>query len=326
MNTRIPPAYSVRAQSLVGALLCLITAACGSTGTDQQPRVGADDSRGAAGQDSGASGGASGSKATGGVGNASGASGGAGAKSGADASGGSNAGSGAFSGTGGKGSSIEFGYCPGEKDSGYLPCATEADCSSPTPLCRDEPYSGAGRCGACRLPPHPCTDDTSCGGEVCVPFTDPCACSPTQGQCSSACTATSCASDEQCSSTGHCVAKSCTSDWTCQPGYRCAAAVTTGTDKHGCEPVPCASGYACPSGSTCSTDASVARDPHGCAAIHCGQPGAAACPVNTDCVTNAQGSGCITRKCKTSNDCDCGTCRSGTCANRPGVCLPPPPV
>jgi hypothetical protein len=236
-------------------------------------------------------------------------------------------GSGAFSGTGGnKGSGVELGYCPGQvPPQGYAACATDADCSGSTPLCRDEQYSGAARCGACYAPAMPCTDDAACANGICGPFTNPCACSAGMSECTAACTATSCAYDEQCASSGHCVPKSCTAGWTCPMNDRCAATGATGADPHGCAPVPCAEGYTCPSGSACSADASASRDPHGCVAIHCSQSSGSVCPVNWQCLASLPGSGCAIRKCNTSSDCDCGTCRQGICGNRPGICLPFPP-
>jgi len=299
--------------------LCVLTStACGSS-TAASANAADHGDPGAAGSASGGvanGGGAAGNPAVGGA---------ASGRGGMPNAGGG--GSGAFSGAGGKnGSGIELGYCPGQAPlQGYAACASDDDCSGSTPLCRDEQYRGAPQCGLCYSPTKPCTDDAACANGICGPFTNPCACSSGMGECTAACTATSCAFDEQCASSGHCGPQSCTAGWTCLAGYRCAATGVAGADPHGCAPVPCAEGYTCPSGTTCSADTSASRDPHGCAAIHCSQSGGSVCPVNFECIPSSSGSGCAIKKCKTSNDCDCGTCRQGTCANRPGMCFSFPP-
>jgi len=320
MNEPLSPEVSRFPWGFACVILFVGVGACGSSGGDQHPVVLAgDNAGGASGQSSGGtSAGSSGSKATG--------AGAGGTNSrGGGSSGTGNGESGTGGGTGGKGSSVAVGYCPGETPrSGYAACATDADCSGSTPLCRNEPYSGAGLCGACYRPTVECTDDASCGSGVCAPYTNSCSCSPNLRECAAACTATSCTSDEECANSGHCVSRSCTNGWTCQAGYRCNTAGAS-ADTHGCEPVLCTSGYSCPTGYICSAAGAASVDPHGCLVIHCSQPGGVVCPTNSECVATSPGPGCEIRKCKTSSDCECGTCRSGFCASRPGICLPQPP-
>jgi hypothetical protein len=323
MSKPISRQLSVYPQRLACLLLCLGAIACGSTTGDLRAGAGAGDSPGgSAGQSTGGTSGAGGSKPTGaGAGGESAASGG---RAGASGSGSGGSGADASAGMGGKGSGVDLGYCPGQMPrDGYAACATDADCTGSTSLCRDQPYSGAGLCGACFQPTPPCTDDAGCSPGVCAPYTHPCACSSGLKACVSACTATSCPSDQQCAS-GHCVPRSCMSDWTCEAGYRCAAAGAATKDSHGCEPIPCTDGYTCPSGTTCDA-ASASKDQRGCVVIHCSQPGGYVCPTNDDCVVGSPGSGCVLRKCKASSDCACGTCRNGSCADQPGICLSPPP-
>jgi hypothetical protein len=329
MNEPISRSSSLQRHGFACALWCVGISACGASTTDRHPEGGAGDNpagashRSAGGTSSGSGGSQPAAEDAGGSSGGSDESSGAG--SGAAATIG---GSGGMGGTGGgKEPGVELGYCPGEVPrSGYAPCATDANCSGSTPLCRNEPYSGSGLCGACFQPPEPCTSDASCAAGVCAPFTDPCACSAGLRICVAACTATSCASDEECASSGHCVPRSCAADWTCQQGYRCSTPEAGSADKHGCEPVLCTDGYTCPSGFTCSPEVRASRDPHGCSAIHCSEPDGYVCPVNRDCVASSPGNGCVTRQCKISSDCECGTCRGGTCANGPGICLPLPPV
>ena len=80
-------------------------------------------------------------------------------------------------------------------------------------------------------------------------------------------------------------------------------------------------GYTCGAGFVCNGDA--ATYAHGCAVIDCSQTAGYVCPTNTDCSATPPNSRCVTRKCTTSSDCQCGTCLDGSCANRPRICLPP---
>ena len=295
--------------------LVLVGASCnGSTGSaDGGGTGGASDGTGGAG--------ASGSGGTGGQG-------GQGGSAGQLGVGGHGSGSGGSTGSGGsggaKGSGIVLLYCPGETQwTGYTLCATAADCTAGMPNCQSAPYGST--CGTCSRPTSPCAVDTDCTTGVCAPFTGPCSCQGGLLGCAAACTATSCPSDQQCATSGHCVPRPCTGNWTCDAGFRCNAGAA-GADVHGCEPVPCGGGFACPTGFLCGADAGASKDQHGCSIVHCGQTGGYVCPANADCSATQTGSGCVTRKCKISSDCQCGTCILGNCAIRPDICLPPPPA
>jgi len=83
---------------------------------------------------------------------------------------------------------------------------------------------------------------------------------------------------------------------------------------------------ACGSSSSGQHNGDAAMYAHGCAVIDCSQTGGYVCPTNTDCSATPPNSRCVTRKCTTSSDCECGTCLAGSCANRPRICVPPTPV
>jgi len=317
MNESISRVFSLFRQGFAFALLSASVAACGSSGSDQHSRVGASDNAGdVAGRSNG---GSAGNNAAG-----------AGAASGGGAASANQAGNSGTGGSGGVGDRSdqgpEPGYCPGESAVG-TPCVSDADCSGFTPLCREKPYTGSGVGPVCNPPTMaPCTDDASCGSGICVSSPSAASCPPVRA-CVPACTATSCGADDECASNGHCVPKACPTNWSCPADYRCAAAGATGADIHGCQPVPCTEGYTCANGYSCSAAASAPKDVHGCAVIQCSQPGALACPTNSDCVPSSlPGSGCVVRRCTTSSDCECGTCIGGMCANRPWMCVQLPPV
>jgi len=121
--------------------------------------------------------------------------------------------------------------------------------------------------------------------------------------CTAPCTEGSCIDDELCGGDGHCAPKRC-----------------DGND-----------GYSCPEGTACDP----AADDHGCRVLTCEEPGARACPVNSDCVSSPAGPAqCIVRSCSTATECDCGSCRMlpsvdenglptqiGYCRGRPGICI-----
>ncbi len=102
-------------------------------------------------------------------------------------------------------------------------------------------------------------------------------------------------------------ATECSSDSDCAEGW-----CSTGCCSYCVSPCP---DTPCPEGRRCDT--TTGR----CGIIPCDDPEAPPCGTNTRCTDGS----CQRLACTTDTDCDCGTCASGYCYDRPGQCCPPLP-
>lgn len=214
------------------------------------------------------------------------------------------------------------GYCDGEPP---LPadartCRSHADCGGGANVCAATLDSGdpCGTCGCLPTTPMPCDSDDECESGRCKvgPFGVGC---PTN-YCIPSCRTTGCDTGYVCSDAARCEPIACDAGFSCGADKRCAPG-SAAADDHGCEPIACDEGYRCPAGFACRPEVLAATQNHGCVALHCSEPGASACPVNSDCMQGARAPGCVPRACMRDPDCDCGSCVTGLCLPRPGVCM-----
>jgi len=281
------------------ALLSLTLFACGGT-------TGAGDADGS--QTGGTASGGTDGSGTGGT--ASGGTASGGAASGGSATGGSGA-----------GDSAGLDVCPGTAlPGGFPPCRTNSDCTNGGFCMWEPPTSGAGLCGPCLPTITECGEGVECQeGYQCIQQPqDPCQCMGPSTLCIAPCTETGCGGGEACNEgSGLCYPANCEEDSYACPAETVCDPARVGGDLHGCVPASCdGEGYACNSDSVCDPDHATA-DVHGCRFKSCAE--GLACGDNADC--NPDGVGCVAVSCTTDDDCDCGVCMSGTCLNRPYVCV-----
>jgi len=178
-------------------------------------------------------------------------------------------------------------YCSGttEWPAGAHTCVDDAGCGSGERCYPDGVPDMSGVCGAPIADEVHCQVDRDCKrGMLCR--STPGRCGSQIRECVPGCTLTPCEAGSSCGSDGNCAAISCTDGYACGSGMRCGSGLYA--DAHGCGQVPCwEGGAACGPLSVCERDV-----------------------------------GCAARVCRTSADCPCGSCLSGMCRERPGVCGP----